>query len=69
MALLTTFLGVPTNDSQCRFMHDDDSATGLLVSNAEGKEWIAYGDKQFFSPQNSLNRLYRYGSFPIDTMC
>ncbi|MCJ1445093.1 MAG: hypothetical protein MMC23_005598 [Stictis urceolatum] len=47
------------NDDQCRYMHDDDSATGVLVSNVNGQEWIAYGDKQFFLPHNALNRDYR----------
>ncbi|CAN9354864.1 unnamed protein product [Alternaria alternata] len=43
-------------DFQCRYMHDDDSATGLLVRNELGDQWIEYGDKQFMEPQASVNR-------------
>ncbi|RYO48073.1 hypothetical protein AA0113_g10114 [Alternaria arborescens] len=43
-------------DFQCRYMHDDDSATGLLVRNKLGDQWIEYGDKQFMEPQASVNR-------------
>ncbi|KAL1607600.1 hypothetical protein SLS60_002534 [Paraconiothyrium brasiliense] len=46
----------PVWDFQCRFMHDDDSATGLLVRNERGDQWIEYGDKQFMEPQASVNR-------------
>lgn len=38
----------------CRVMHDDDSATGLLVKNAAGEQWIAFGDKQLFMPGNGM---------------
>jgi hypothetical protein len=31
-------------------MHDDDSATGLLVRNELGDQWIEYGERM-------LNRL------------
>ncbi|KAI8243863.1 hypothetical protein K4K55_006983 [Colletotrichum sp. SAR 10_96] len=37
-------------------MHDDDSATGILVQNRKGDQWIEYGDKQFFEPQAAVNR-------------
>ncbi|CAN9377342.1 unnamed protein product [Alternaria alternata] len=43
-------------DFQCRYMHDDDSATGLLVRNQRGDQWIEYGDKHFMEPQASVNR-------------
>ena len=43
---------LPVWDSMCRLMHDDDSATGLLCSNATGEQWIALGDKQLFMPAN-----------------
>ncbi|KAI5196339.1 hypothetical protein E4T38_08574 [Aureobasidium subglaciale] len=38
------------------FMHDDDGATGILVKNKLGHQWIMYGDKQFFEPKNVVNR-------------
>ncbi|KAL1860897.1 hypothetical protein Plec18170_001411 [Paecilomyces lecythidis] len=47
---------VPIWDYQGRYMHDDDCATGLLVRNRQGDQWIAYGDKQFFEPKNAVNR-------------
>ncbi|KAJ9299455.1 hypothetical protein DTO271G3_3077 [Paecilomyces variotii] len=47
---------VPIWDYQGRYMHDDDCATGLLVRNKNGDQWIAYGDKQFFEPKNAVNR-------------
>ncbi|KAJ5972115.1 uncharacterized protein N7479_002033 [Penicillium vulpinum] len=47
---------VPIWDYQGRYMHDDDCATGLLVRNGNGDQWIAYGDKQFFEPKNAVNR-------------
>ncbi|KAJ5203822.1 uncharacterized protein N7498_004701 [Penicillium cinerascens] len=47
---------VPIWDYQQRYMHDDDCATGLLVRNGKGEQWIAYGDKQFFEPKNAVNR-------------
>ncbi|GIZ47208.1 hypothetical protein CKM354_001030700 [Cercospora kikuchii] len=45
----------PVWDVQARYMHDDDSATGLMVWNGFRDEWIAYGDKQLFSPQCRVN--------------
>lgn len=49
---------VPVWDIQARYMHDEDSACGLLVLNDEGREWIAYGDKEFFGGHNLVNRLH-----------
>ncbi|KAK8061152.1 hypothetical protein PG997_015373 [Apiospora hydei] len=49
-------LDVPMWDVQNRFMHDDDSATGIMVRNKNGDQWIEYGDKQFFEPQACVNR-------------
>ncbi|KAG9758020.1 hypothetical protein KCU73_g4112, partial [Aureobasidium melanogenum] len=46
----------PIWDFQQRYMHDDDSATGILVQNQLGHQWIMYGDKQFFEPKNMINR-------------
>lgn len=43
-------------------MHDDDCATGLLVRNEKGDQWIAYGDKQFFEPKNAVNRARAFVS-------
>ncbi|KDN71570.1 hypothetical protein CSUB01_12117 [Colletotrichum sublineola] len=48
--------GTPIWDMQSRYMHDDDSATGIMVCNAKGDQWIEYGDKQFFEPQAIVNR-------------
>lgn len=48
---------MPVWDIQCRYSHDEDSACGLLVRNEEGSEWIAYGDKEYFSGQGRINRL------------
>lgn len=47
---------VPIWDYHCRYMHDDDSATGLLVRNEQGSQWIQYGDKQLLEPGNIVNR-------------
>ncbi|KAF4466240.1 phosphatidylcholine-hydrolyzing phospholipase C [Fusarium albosuccineum] len=46
---------VPIWDMQNRYMHDDDSATGIIVRNDRGDQWIEYGDKQFFEPQAVVN--------------
>ncbi|KAL3422073.1 hypothetical protein PVAG01_06229 [Phlyctema vagabunda] len=47
----------PTWDHHSRYMHDDDSATGLLVWNKKGDQWIAYGDKEFLATRNLVNRV------------
>lgn len=47
----------PIWDYHCRYMHDDDSATGLLVRNETGDQWIQYGDKQLLEAGNVLNRV------------
>lgn len=47
---------IPIWDFHCRYMHDDDSAAGLLVRNDNGDNWIQYGDKQLFEPGNVINR-------------
>lgn len=47
----------PVWDMHCRYMHDDDSACGLLVKNEKGDYWIQYGDKQLLEPGNVLNRV------------
>ncbi|KEQ90546.1 hypothetical protein AUEXF2481DRAFT_33876 [Aureobasidium subglaciale EXF-2481] len=46
----------PIWNYQLRYMHDDDGATGILVKNKLGHQWIMYGDKQFFEPKNVVNR-------------
>ncbi|KAF8539454.1 hypothetical protein BDD12DRAFT_94653 [Trichophaea hybrida] len=56
-AFLGAIAEVPVWDIQCRYFHDEDSACGLLVSNEEGSEWIAYGDKEYFSGHGRINRL------------
>lgn len=47
---------IPIWDFHCRYMHDDDSAAGLLVRNEKGDQWIQFGDKQLFEPGNVINR-------------
>ncbi|QXH50607.1 phospholipase [Pseudomonas fakonensis] len=39
-----------------RFMHDEDSQYGLVVRNAEGEQWRAYGDKRYFDSVDVANR-------------
>ncbi|KAI5814854.1 hypothetical protein BZA77DRAFT_388902 [Pyronema omphalodes] len=51
-------LEIPVWDIQAGYMHDEDSACGLLVRNEEGGEWIAFGDKEFFGGHNLINRLH-----------
>lgn len=46
----------PAWDLQAQIMHDDDSATGLMVSNRDGDCWIAYGDKQLMEGHSTVNR-------------
>lgn len=50
----------PIWDFQARIMHDDDSATGLLVHNQEGQIWIAYGDKQLMENHATVGRYRAY---------
>lgn len=38
------------------FMHDEENFHGLHVHNAEGKHWVAYGDKAYFTQKNKDNR-------------
>jgi len=38
-----------------RFMHDEDSAYGLNVTNAYGDQWLAYGDKRLLDKANNAN--------------
>lgn len=38
-------------------MHDDDSATGLLVRNELGDQWIEYGKMMLTSCEISLTCL------------
>lgn len=33
-------------------MHNDDNATGVLCANQDGEQWLAFGDKEYFMPQN-----------------
>jgi hypothetical protein len=43
-------------DEMSHLMHDIDSVVGLRCRNLNGDEWIGYGDKQFFSGHNRINR-------------
>ena len=47
-------------DGMTNVIHDEVNAHGLLVENQNGEQWIAYGDKQYFSTPNRINRLKRY---------
>lgn len=38
------------------FMHGEENAYGLHVHNQRGDNWVAYGDKSYFSPQTSEHR-------------
>lgn len=37
------------------FMHNEDSAYGLHVHNAQGDKWLAYGDAYYLDPRNKDN--------------
>jgi hypothetical protein len=39
---------IPPDIDVCK-MHDDDSATGIMVQNFNGDQWIEYG-KRDYSP-------------------
>lgn len=36
-------------------MHDEDSDSGLWVTNALGDSWPSYGDKQLFASKSFVN--------------
>lgn len=51
-------LGLPTigaRDRLSNYMHNEDCANGLLVANALGEQWPAYGDNQLFSEKSIHN--------------
>jgi hypothetical protein len=39
-----------------KFMHNEESASGLHVHNARGDHWVAYGDESYFNPENKTSR-------------
>lgn len=43
-----------------QYMHDEDSATGLWMSNARGDSWPVYGDKQYLTWKNLPNQEQAY---------
>ena len=43
-------------DTCNKFMHDEDSATGLWVKNDLGEIWPMYGDKQLLSAKSYKNK-------------
>ncbi|MCJ1354020.1 MAG: hypothetical protein MMC33_004007 [Icmadophila ericetorum] len=45
-------------DMCSKYMHDEDNALGLTVSNPAGKTWKAYGDKRLFEKDNEENCEY-----------
>ncbi|HJU40827.1 MAG TPA: hypothetical protein VJ724_14750, partial [Tahibacter sp.] len=45
----------PASDLCSRLMHDEDSYNGLVVQNANGDAWTAYGDKRLNDPVNVKN--------------
>lgn len=38
------------------YMHNEENLYGLHVHNANGNEWIAYGDRSYFTEKNKENR-------------
>lgn len=40
------------------FMHNEENAAGLHVSNAFGYNWYAYGDCSYFNSQNETHRYF-----------
>ncbi|CAG8733837.1 15429_t:CDS:1, partial [Acaulospora colombiana] len=40
------------------YMHNEDSAIGLNVSNQDGKSWRMYGDKYIFDERDKENKDY-----------
>lgn len=51
----TAWVGVTANLC-AKGMHDEDSKYGLMVANANGDTWRAYGDKQYFETYNLENQ-------------
>ncbi|MCJ1439398.1 hypothetical protein MMC27_008792 [Xylographa pallens] len=45
----------PPADVCNKYMHDEDSASGLWVTNTYGSSWPAYGDKQLFASKSFVN--------------
>jgi hypothetical protein len=45
-----------------RYMHDEDSANGLFVSNQRGNQWKAYGDKRYFDMIDVSNSILVNGA-------
>lgn len=43
------------SDLCSRLMHDEDCYNGLVVQNANGDSWTAYGDKRLNDPPNHIN--------------
>jgi hypothetical protein len=53
---LYTSTKISSAGSLCsRFMHDEDCAQGLQVSNVAGTKWTAFGDKSYFDQENKTN--------------
>lgn len=40
-----------------RYMHNEENQYGLHVSNADGNDWIVFGDHSFYSEKNHDNRV------------
>lgn len=40
-----------------KLQHDEENTRGLKVRNAQEDEWITYGDKNLFRPENSESRF------------
>lgn len=48
----------PFRDLCAQLMHDEDSYNGLMVQNAAGTLWLAYGDKRLNDAGNATNYQY-----------
>ncbi|KAF9888251.1 hypothetical protein FE257_008820 [Aspergillus nanangensis] len=48
--------GVGISDLCAKYMHDEDNAIGLRVSNPHGESWTAYGDKKLLTDDDAENQ-------------
>ena len=57
-AKIVVATGAVAPDLCSKFMHDEDNALGLWVTNARGDRWKAYGDKKLFEKDNAQNAAF-----------
>ncbi|RHZ46473.1 uncharacterized protein CDV56_103736 [Aspergillus thermomutatus] len=48
--------GIGVSDLCSKYMHDEDNAIGLQVSNPHGETWTAYGDKKLLTGDDAENQ-------------